>query len=228
MTNPVERKLATTNVSILPAFTRHVLAELNSSSFVLFLERLTGISGLIPDPHYVGGGLHQIERGGFLKVHADFNRHPILRVDRRLNLLIYLNPGWRDEYGGHFELWDAGMKRCVKRVLPVINRCVVFTTGERSFHGHPDPLTCPEGTTRRSLALYYYTAAATGGDAGAADHTTLFQRRPGEQLERSTSFRVRGVMREVLPPILVNAVWRRRERGKIRRASAAGRREAGG
>ena len=52
-----------------------------------FLETLTGIDGLVPDPYFAGGGLHQIVRGGFLKVHADFNWHPKLRLDRRLNML---------------------------------------------------------------------------------------------------------------------------------------------
>ncbi|NER51250.1 MAG: 2OG-Fe(II) oxygenase, partial [Symploca sp. SIO1A3] len=145
-----EKKLASTSELQMGEKTRFLLYQLNSSTFVTFLEKLTGIDGIIPDPHFQGGGLHQIERGGFLKLHADFNRHKQLRLDRRLNLLIYLNKDWQEEYGGYFEMWDTEMTRCEQKVLPLFNRCVVFSTTDFSYHGHPDPLTCPEGRTRKS------------------------------------------------------------------------------
>src|SRR6266436_1022806 len=70
------------------------------------------LDGLIPDPYFGGGGLHQIEAGGFLKVHADFNVHPKLKLDRRLNMLVYLNKDWREEWGGHLELWSRDGAAC--------------------------------------------------------------------------------------------------------------------
>jgi len=173
------RKLATRDEGQMGPRTLTLLHELNSSRFVRFLEALTGIDGLIPDPHLEGGGLHQIERGGFLKVHADFNKHEKLGLDRRLNLLLYLNKDWKDEYGGHLELWTQDMDRCAHRVLPVFNRCVVFSTTDSSFHGHPEPLTCPDGWSRKSIALYYYTNGRPAEEVSRA-HSTLYQRRPGE------------------------------------------------
>ena len=177
-----EKKLATQNERNFGPFTRRFLYELNSASFLEFLESLTGIDGLIPDPHFRGGGMHQIQRGGWLKIHADFNKHDRLWINRKLNLLIYLSKDWKEEYGGHIEFWDVNMTGCVKKVLPVFNRCVIFSTTDTAYHGHPDPLTCPEGRTRKSLALYYYT-----NDAGVAErdkkHSTLFKSRPGERLE---------------------------------------------
>jgi Rps23 Pro-64 3,4-dihydroxylase Tpa1-like proline 4-hydroxylase len=151
------------------------------SVFIDFLETLTGITGLLPDPHLWGGGLHQIQRGGFLKVHADFNRHERLDLDRRLNLLVYLNKDWKEEYGGQLELWSRDMKRCEERVLPVFNRCVVFSTTDTSYHGHPDELTCPEGWTRKSMALYYYTTGRSAEETSQS-HSTLYQERPGESV----------------------------------------------
>ena len=109
------KKLASKVETQLGAATRALLYQLNSSVFIDFLETLTGIRGLIPDPHLWGGGVHQIVRGGFLKVHSDFNRHPRLKLDRRLNLLLYLNPGWQEEWGGHLELWDRDMTQCRKK-----------------------------------------------------------------------------------------------------------------
>ena len=161
--------------------TRALLYQLNSSVFIDFLETLTGIRGLIPDPHFWGGGVHQIVRGGFLKVHTDFNRHPRLKLDRRLNLLLYLNPEWQEEWGGHLELWDRGMAKCGKRILPIFGRCVVFSTTDFSNHGHPDPLNCPEGMTRKSLALYYYSNGRPSSETAGKHYSTSFRRRPGEK-----------------------------------------------
>jgi Rps23 Pro-64 3,4-dihydroxylase Tpa1-like proline 4-hydroxylase len=111
-----ERKLALADDGRMGPVTRQVLSQFNSAAFVDFLEAMTDISGLIPDPHFVGGGLHQIEPGGFLGVHADFNVHKRLRLDRRLNVLLYLNRNWADEYGGHLQLWDRDMRICEKAI----------------------------------------------------------------------------------------------------------------
>ena len=152
---------------------RRFLDAMNGFEMLLFLEHLTGIDGLIPDPYFGGGGLHQIEPGGFLKVHADFNVHPKLKLDRRLNMLIYLNKNWREEFGGHLELWDREGKTCRTRILPLFNRTVVFSTTDTSYHGHPHPLSSPPGVTRKSVSLYYYTAGRPGIESSAA-HDTLF------------------------------------------------------
>jgi hypothetical protein len=212
-----ERKLATKDDTLMGPATRRLLAELNSGPFIDFLERLTGIEGLIPDPHLVGGGLHQIERGGHLKVHADFNRHPRTDLERRLNVLIYLNRDWKDEYGGAFELWNRDMTSCEERVFPYFNRCVVFSTTSTSYHGHPEPLNCPDGETRKSMALYYYSKDRPAEEKNE-EHNTLFQARPGEELpepapvveKRPVGERLKAGARQVLPPILVDAVRRRR------------------
>jgi Rps23 Pro-64 3,4-dihydroxylase Tpa1-like proline 4-hydroxylase len=172
-TTPRERKLSTEDDSVFGSFTRRVFAALNSSLFVTFLEELTGIEGLIGDPHLRGGGLHEIERGGLLGVHADFNFYKRLHLWRRLNVLIYLNAEWNEEWGGHLELWDGESKTCVKRIAPTFNRAVIFDTSSRSYHGHPHPLNCPDGQSRRSLALYYYTVDYPYPE-DLTPHSTLF------------------------------------------------------
>ena len=179
--NREERKLASTRETQMGDMTRLFLYQLNSSIFIDFLETLTGINGLIPDPHFWGGGLHQIERGGFLKIHADFNRHERLDLDRRLNLLLYLNEGWLEEYGGYLELWDRDMTQSVQKILPVFNRLVIFSTTDYSYHGHPDALECPDGQSRKSLALYYYSNGRPPEEL-SGDHGTLFKKRPNEKL----------------------------------------------
>ena len=209
--SPNEKKLASTWETQLGDHTRHFIWELNSSVFISFLETLSGIQGLVPDPHLGGGGLHRIERGGLLKIHADFNRHPRLALDRRVNVLLYLNRDWKEEYGGHLELWDREMKRCVKRLLPVFNRMVVFSSTEFSFHGHPDPLSCPKGWSRKSIAMYYYTNGRPR-DEESPHHTTVFQGRRGEPIDHTPPRRSRkAVVLDFVPPILVKLLKRRGE-----------------
>jgi Rps23 Pro-64 3,4-dihydroxylase Tpa1-like proline 4-hydroxylase len=205
-----EVKLASNEVSRMGPATRHLLAQFNSSAMCGFLERLTGIGNVIPDPHFVGGGLHQIESGGLLKVHADFNWHERLQLYRRLNLLLYLNDDWHEEYGGHLELWDRAMEGCAKRVLPVANRCVVFSTTSTSYHGHPTPLTCPADRTRKSMALYYYTSARDEEIESEA-HSTLFQVRPRSGDKRS-SMSLRSVLLGLTPPLVADGLRAVRER----------------
>ena len=151
-----EKKHGLNKMDMLPDYIQKVIAELNSDRFVSWLENLTGIKGLKADPMLEGGGLHQSLRGGYLNVHADFTIHPHKRNwQRRVNVLVYLNKDWKDEYGGFLELWSRDMKRMERSVSPVFNRCVIFNTDKDSFHGLPDPIKCPEDMTRKSIALYY-------------------------------------------------------------------------
>lgn len=172
-------KLALNQPQHMGPTTRSLLAALNSAAFLGVLETLTGIDGLIPDPYLEGGGLHQIGPRGFLGIHADFNVHRKLKLDRRLNLLLYLNQDWPERYGGELELWDRGMQAAQRRVAPLFNRMVVFSTTDDSYHGHPEPLRCPEDRSRKSLALYYYTVGRPDSEKSAA-HSTLYQQRPSK------------------------------------------------
>jgi len=175
--NTFEVKSTQRDEEAMPEAVRLVVQQFNGQVFLEFLERLTGIEGLLADPGLTGGGMHQISRGGWLKVHADFNEHAHLHVDRRLNALLYLNEDWDDSYGGHLELWNRDMSAMGARIAPIANRLVVFATTRTSYHGHPDPLACPPERSRRSLAWYYYTAPRR---AFKWRHSTLFQARPDE------------------------------------------------
>lgn len=164
------------------AYVRSAFAFFNSAAMLQFLEGITNIQGLIADPYFTGGGFHEIGKGGLLGIHADFRVNESLQLFRRVNVIIYLNKDWQESYGGHLELWDKEMKQKVSSVLPTFNRCVIFNTDEDSFHGHPDPLTTPDGVLRRSLALYYYTATGIKNDSGQSRHT-LYVARPHDSAE---------------------------------------------
>lgn len=134
-----------------------IVQELNSPQMIAFLERVTGIKGLQPDVDMMGGGVHEILPGGYLNLHTDFNFHPKMKMLRSLNLIVYLNEDWLEEWQGHLELWDEQVRHPLARIAPLMNRAALFQTNEISFHGHPTPLACPPDRTRKSLALYYYT-----------------------------------------------------------------------
>jgi Rps23 Pro-64 3,4-dihydroxylase Tpa1-like proline 4-hydroxylase len=196
--NGNEKKLAFRQAELLPTPIREFLYFLNSYPVLQFLEKVTGIVGLIPDPSFSGGGCHQIERGGKLQVHVDFNKIQPTNLDRRVNLLVYLNKNWKEEYGGNLELWDSEGKVSVKQVAPLFNRCVIFSTTETSYHGHPHPLTCPDAWTRKSIALYYYS---NGRDdqVTAGAHSTVFLGDTAGKRERRG---LKGVMKLITPPVL--------------------------
>ncbi|CAM3493540.1 2OG-Fe(II) oxygenase [Nocardioides zeicaulis] len=151
-----------------------VAEEFCSPEFVQWLEDLTGIPDLMPDWSMDGGGLHQTLRGGHLNIHADFTtHHEHDSWKRQVNILLYLNEEWRDEWGGKLELWDQQMRSCQATVTPAGNRMLVFTTSFDSFHGHPDGLECPDDVARRSMALYYFTE-----EVNPERRSTNYQARP--------------------------------------------------
>lgn len=207
-----EIKLASRSESQFGPKTKAFIRFLNSETFLKYIEELTGIENLIPDPYLNGGGLHQIRKGGYLKIHADFNKDSRTKLDRRLNLLVYMNKNWKEEYGGHFELWDKEMKEPKVRLLPIFNRMAIFSTTSYSYHGHPDPLTCPDDCSRKSIAVYYYTNGRPEEEV-RDEHSTLFKARDNEKdievkflrkkRRRALKRKIISLIKSFIPPILL-------------------------
>lgn len=184
-------------------YTMMLFDTLRSHPFRQFLEQLTGITGLAADPGFEGSGVHISGNAGILKVHHDFNyleciqepgdvlklcgkaarlaalrsrpANPLLRVrmHRRVNVFIYLNPDWPDSYGGHLELWARNLSACQQRIRPSLGRFAVFSSNDFSFHGHPTPMQLPAGRARRSIAFYYYTSHRPAEECEEGDCETF-------------------------------------------------------
>jgi len=135
----------------------YVLNYLNSNITLNYLENLTGIQNLLADNSWMGAGIHRIHSGGKLDVHIDYNWHKHMEAHRRINLLLYLNKDWKKEWGGDLELWEKDLSRKSIEIAPIFNRVVIFNITDEAYHGHPIPMTSPEGTSRYSFALYYFT-----------------------------------------------------------------------
>ena len=156
-----EKKYGLNKRESIPSSILKIINTLQSPECLHSLTTLTGISGLIADETLAGGGLHQMYRGGFLNIHSDFLIHPTkVNLKRRINFILFLSTGWKDDYGGELELWDKDMTKCIQSVQPKFNRCVIFNTDEYSYHGCPERLNCPQHISRKTLALYYYTEYA--------------------------------------------------------------------
>lgn len=171
-----ENKASTHHWEDFPPTIRAIIEEMNSPRFLTLISRITGIEGLRADPNIEGGGMHQSWSSGFLNVHTDFTMHrdqPTWR--RRCNLILYLNEAWDPSWGGALQLWDSKMKDQIKKVDCLLNRAVLFNT-PRALHGFPDPLTCPDGQSRKSLQWYYYTEDQATMQEEEPAATTYFAR----------------------------------------------------
>lgn len=202
--NGREVKYASKGMSPLSPSGFKLVSFLNSDIFLEYLQILTGIEEtLISDPYLAGGGYHEIKPGGFLKIHADFNKHPNIDLDRRLNLILYLNKDWDPNWGGGLELYDQVMAEPKVTIVPDFNTAILFSTRSDTFHGHPDELTCPEGRSRRSLALYYFSAGRPEHEINEA-HTTIFKERKEDNFAKGLM--MRNFIRDITPPIVSKSI----------------------
>jgi 2-oxoglutarate-Fe(II)-dependent oxygenase superfamily protein len=207
-TNINERgKFQVTDSALFPDPLRKLSEFLNGREFLNLIEHVTGMPALVADGTFVGGGLHSTGARGHLDVHLDFNVMKETGLHRRLNILVYLNKGWKPEWGGEFELWDENVQVCHQRFSPIFNRCVMFETNDVSWHG-VNAVQCPAGEARKSFAAYYYTAAAPAHFK--EPHSTLFKARPDEK--------IKGVLMPVEKTTKAVGKFIRRGAGKLKKA----------
>jgi Rps23 Pro-64 3,4-dihydroxylase Tpa1-like proline 4-hydroxylase len=145
------------------------------------MGHVLSIPKLISDPYYSGGGLNISERGGLLDIHVDGNYHDASGMNRRVNLLYYLNPNWEQSWGGEFGIYDDNGEKLIKSIAPKFNRCIIFDTHDKSYHGLPNPINFPANDPRRSILLYYYTVAARPA-------SQVIESRPHSALWKSKNF----------------------------------------
>jgi len=182
-----ENKASTDRWDDFPPIVTAIIHEMNSPRFLALISKLTGIEGLLADPDIEGGGMHQAWTGGFLNVHTDFTMHrqkPTWR--RRCNLILYFNENWDPDWGGSLQLWESHMKQTIEMVPCHLNNAVLFNT-PNALHGFPDPLTCPEDRSRKSLQWYYYTVDEA---ADAVPVATTYYARPLDSFGKRIAVRL--------------------------------------
>lgn len=202
--NSKKEKLARSDEQSFPDDIRHLIYCLQSGVFLEFLQKVTGIEHLAPDPSHLGGGLHSTGQGGRLMVHVDASRHPNRDFQQMCNMIYYCTPDWEDEWGGHIELWDKDGKKCVTKAAPKFNRAVLFHTNKDSLHGQPIPMTCPENVRRNSIAMYYYS---TNRDQSDLHYTNYVQwKHVTEHDKKAPVHVVKDIIRKTLPAEVTNKI----------------------
>jgi Rps23 Pro-64 3,4-dihydroxylase Tpa1-like proline 4-hydroxylase len=191
-----QRKVQVTDSSRFPPPVARLNDVLASQKFLDDLSYITGIPKLLADEQLSGGGMHVTGPGGRLDVHVDFNYFEDRQIHRRLNILVYMNPEWHDDWGGEIELWDKDVKNCAERLKPILNRCLIFQTTGFSYHG-VRPITAPGGVERKSFAAYYYTKEPPPDWKGEV-HSTIFKARPDEKLRGMVLMPAERLMRGVM------------------------------
>ncbi|MCA9213462.1 MAG: 2OG-Fe(II) oxygenase [Planctomycetales bacterium] len=176
-------KYQITDSSVFPEPIKRLHNALAAPEFLNIMQTMSGIDGIIADEKLTGGGIHQTGPRGHLDVHVDFNYIVDRKLHRRMNILVFFNRDWKEEWGGKLELWDKDVKVCHREFSPIFNRCCIFQTSEISFHG-VTAVRCPENCARRSFAAYYYTQE-TNDDFMKNVHSTVFRARPDEHLKRN-------------------------------------------
>jgi Rps23 Pro-64 3,4-dihydroxylase Tpa1-like proline 4-hydroxylase len=184
--------------------TQNQVGFFNQQPFLDLLEKITGITGLMGDASYEGGGFHQTGRGGRLGVHVDFRVHKRLNLKRELNAIIYLNDmDWDESWGGGLEIWSRDGKKMAHKIIPKFNTCVIFKTDDSSFHGHPNPLQCPENKFRKSLALYYYTGSKLVYAENSRKNTVYIDgQETNFEIKNRLKYGIINFCLDYLPPVL--------------------------
>lgn len=174
-----ERKSEHSNFELLHEDFNNLKKNLSSSDFTSIVERISKIENLETIGDRYGYGLHQGGKNSFLDIHVDYNLHPLRKKQRRLNLIIFLNDDWQEDWGGALEFWNGDVSECMQSILPVFNRCVLFECHDHSYHGY-SKITCPETVTRKSFYLYYFSEPGQR----LIFHDTIFRNKPKEPLAK--------------------------------------------
>jgi len=183
--NPIEVKYAYDNINILPTELKNYYYYLSSNKLVDLFRKITQIDDLEYDEYLHGGGLHCHPRNGRLNIHLDYEKHPYSGKERRLNIILFLSKGWKDEWNGCNELWNKEVTKCVKKTKPIFNRAIIFKTNDISWHGLPDKILCPDNEYRKSLAYYYVSPLNSFKDEDAYRKKAKYVKRPEEPYDEN-------------------------------------------
>jgi Rps23 Pro-64 3,4-dihydroxylase Tpa1-like proline 4-hydroxylase len=197
-----EKKAEHSDLAKLDASFQQLHVALGSPEFIQWLQRITGINSLSTIEDRLGYGLHQGANGSFLDIHIDYNLHPIKKMFRKLNFILFFNKQWENDWGGHLELWDRDVKNCIQSIAPVFNRCVIFECSEISYHGY-SKISVPEGITRKSCYQYYFIPVTDN----VSFHDTMFKPRPKEPLVKKLVTHVKEFTKNSGKKVLLKLGW---------------------
>lgn len=199
-----EKKAEHSDFSRLHPSFEQLHKTLSSPAFIGWLQQVTGIRSLETIEDRLGYGLHQGANHSFLDIHIDYNLHPIKKLYRKLNLIIFVNRQWENNWGGNLELWDADVRNCIQSIQPIFNRCVIFECSDISYHGY-NKITVPEGVTRKSCYQYYFIPVSDN----VGFHDTIFKPRPQENTFKKIGTYTKDYTKNTAKKILLKLGWKK-------------------
>jgi dTDP-glucose 4,6-dehydratase len=186
--NPIEVKYTLDNLEKLPNNLKDIFYLFSTKEITKKFSELSGINNLEFDPYLHGAGIHVHPRNGRLHMHLDYEKHPYLTKERRLNVILYLNKDWDPLWNGETQLWDKNMEKCIVKSPVKFNTAIIFKTNDISWHGIPEKIMCPEGVYRKTVAYYYisdiYSPAKlekVGNDGSGYRTKAAFTKRPEDE-----------------------------------------------
>jgi dTDP-glucose 4,6-dehydratase len=183
--NPIEKKYANDKINVMPRCIKKLFNLLSCKEIIQKINFLSGIENLEYDPYLHGAGIHVHPTGGKLDMHLDYEKHPYLNKERRLNIILYMTKDWKEEWNGDTQLWNKELTNCIVKSHVVFNNALIFKTNEKSWHGLPEEITCPEGELRKTIAYYYISPLDSepdtnriGNDGSGFRTKATFKKRP--------------------------------------------------
>lgn len=177
-----ERKKTLAKIKSLDPLISDITYAIQSEKVMRKVEELTGVFSLEADPFLYAGGVSMMSKGDFLNPHIDNSHDRDRKMYRKLNLLFYVSPNWKQEYGGNLELWDAKVKRPVE-IVSRFNRLVVMGTDKKSWHS----VNKVQVDAHRCCVSNYLFAKNYDPYPKEYYHVTSFMGRPGETCKRAIS-----------------------------------------
>ena len=176
-----EKKKTSADLSTYDKLLSDITYAFQDHRVVDLVAKLIGFEQIEPDPKLYAGGLSMMFPGDFLNPHIDNSHDGDRERYRRLNLLYYVSPEWKLEYGGNFELWDE--QRLIPQTLVAnTNRLIVMETNKISWHS-----VSPVKADRPRCCVSNYYFSKISPDNSDYFHVTSFTGRPDEKFKNIIS-----------------------------------------
>jgi hypothetical protein len=197
--NLKERKYLSSNLQILSSTQQEIVRAFGSQDVADLVAKVMGKSALEIDPSLYNGGITAMLPGDFMCPHLD-NSHDYSRARRRdVVLLYYFSPFWREDYGGHLELWNDDRNSPPRRFEYQTNRLMIMETTDQSWHS----ITPIVGPMPRSSVTTYYYAPAHVVSTPRLTRFGAWPHQPTRELLFGSEFYLRSVAAKILPRSLV-------------------------
>ncbi|WP_216839349.1 2OG-Fe(II) oxygenase [Caulobacter sp. S45] len=172
-----ERKFVAAQMDAYPAILEEIVYAFQDPRVLYEVAAITGLQALQPDADLYAGGLSAMPKGAYLKPHLD-NSHDGARARYRvLNLLYYVTPDWREDFGGNLQLWDQGPKGAPRTIPALFNRLVLMATNRTSWHSVQE---VKRDQTRCCVSNYYFSSQSP--EMAEYFHATSFRGEPDQPL----------------------------------------------